>query len=1384
MGTTANRDAFNVPIPNRGPHQGQVLSDADKFRRDYPDGIPGVDPDKIKNYDKELFKGLIEGKFHTDFRTGEPSPLQLPPAGDTQKTYADTSLGVVGGKVLDTLEFAGNTLGEMTARTNEEFSRQRNAAATGLGFEPGSQAHRTARLALGGPLGVPLDFLNSLGASATPESLKFKDAVARSTFQLPYDQLNEEQKEIVDDNPKVKSFVSEQAHSIMQGNPISKRELQLFNVRSLDDFIAWTNIAENRPLMQRIGNEVANPLSWVPAGAAVRGAARAGQSIWTGANLLRPDRIRNTADLIAENLRGMRKTRELTEQTKAKWNAQEGRYVNPDGSTELGAGSINKPGVEFNPNNPEHMRQLDDEVREQIKINASDDAELADIARGVKTPKGKVYKPTKYTHGMVNTIPGYHGPIMRSMPTPARINAVRNIIQVLGEAKEQNFSNQVIRQQETRKRSAKGRAILEETSTNRNYPGGEASVAIYKSQFAGRMVDRGFTQLQKMMKPDDMTHVREAILYSPGATEYDRLAAEGAFTSLMEGELPPPSGVRKLIELLQPYDESASTLLSKIENLRDPEVMTGWKRLLSLWNIPRGILSSIDFSAPLRQGLVATSGHPLAAARGTVQMFLATFNEKKAIQYYESIINDPLYLLASSQDVGLYISGKNDILLQREEDFMSHYVTKALNIPVGPLKHIPGPFFKEGDKINLNPVAASERAYVTYLNKLRWDIWKSNANRLLKGKTKSSMVTRTNPVTKEEYTEGAYDEKTMKELRDLAHFVNIATGRSDVKLPDTLNAIATGGFFSPRFLLSKPQTLTQAAQAAPVIGDTLGALRYVPGLNRIKAIQRYRTMNPGLRMMIWKDAAAAIGVSYGLLSLAKVALESRGINHELYLNPTGTNANKFGQLRIYVEPNFNEETQRFERGGYSSIDLTGGMATFMRDMIRLKTGETREDVRGASDLDRGDSLLRYLWGKSHPTGNFITNILVGKDIVGEPHSRLDDPLGDIGKDAARGLLVPMMISDARDAMEVHGGLSGAFHAIPAIFGATVNSYQGHAAARDVVAQRIFGTDYFDIPDTNASGGAGNKLLNMQQVDSDPWVQQVKNEEQIRRQENSEADQAQSPRERRERMETIGEYNVDRAGIMNERLIEGNYIKTDPVTGEQVIDYGVIEGRLINPGKGRGLRELVKNEKAEKSIIFSGLIAPLAVKDDTDDKEYLVEVFREEYQNIEMHVLPGSGQDDRERFDWAQENIIRKAAEVGITETQLNAKSPKAYGKYDWPVGHLIRQFDADQEILEPYKDIMYDDNFSTDERRNHLGMLFASEPEVEEAVHRWAYSLPDGMYPADVEEEMKNYMKDMDEAARIEGIREDTERLRDRLRQREMEGNIEGIGPGDLNLGP
>ena len=52
------------------------------------------------------------------------------------------------------------------------------------------------------------------------------------------------------------------------------------------------------------------------------------------------------------------------------------------------------------------------------------------------------------------------------------------------------------------------------------------------------------------------------------------------------------------------------------------------------------------------------SKHPTIGEDGELIM---VDNVKKAIQYYESIVNDPLYLLASSQDVGLYISGKNDI---------------------------------------------------------------------------------------------------------------------------------------------------------------------------------------------------------------------------------------------------------------------------------------------------------------------------------------------------------------------------------------------------------------------------------------------------------------------------------------------------------------------------------------------------------------------------------------------------------------------------------------------------------------------------------------------------------------------------------------------------
>lgn len=172
-------------------------------------------------------------------------------------------------------------------------------------------------------------------------------------------------------------------------------------------------------------------------------------------------------------------------------------------------------------------------------------------------------------------------------------------------------------------------------------------------------------------------------------------------------------------------------------------------------NTSRALKTSLDLSAVLRQGGLIAFGHPIRALKSFPDMLKAFGSEKGAFKAMRDIVerpNAPRY--AQSK---LYISDPNTTSLSKmEEVYMSRFA----------------------DKIPL--VGASQRAYITFLNKLRADSWDAMATSLAKNG---------NP--------------TALEANAISNYINVATGRGTL---DGLSKAAVGLntiFFAPRYVASR-----------------------------------------------------------------------------------------------------------------------------------------------------------------------------------------------------------------------------------------------------------------------------------------------------------------------------------------------------------------------------------------------------------------------------------------------------------------------------------------------------------------------------------------------------------------------------------------------------
>lgn len=147
-------------------------------------------------------------------------------------------------------------------------------------------------------------------------------------------------------------------------------------------------------------------------------------------------------------------------------------------------------------------------------------------------------------------------------------------------------------------------------------------------------------------------------------------------------------------------------------------------------NTSRAILTSMDLSAVLRQGGFSAFSHPVTSAKALPAMFrsLSKKGEFASAEELRSRPNASLYDQAK-----LAITVSEGRLSKQEEAYMGRWS-----------KHIPG-------------VAASERAYVTYLNRIRADVFDALVDQLGRG-----------------------GQVTLEEARVIANFVNASTGRGSL----------------------------------------------------------------------------------------------------------------------------------------------------------------------------------------------------------------------------------------------------------------------------------------------------------------------------------------------------------------------------------------------------------------------------------------------------------------------------------------------------------------------------------------------------------------------------------------------------------------------------
>ena len=381
---------------------------------------------------------------------------------------------------------------------------------------------------------------------------------------------------------------------------------------------------------------------------------------------------------------------------------------------------------------------------------------------------------------------------------------------------------------------------------------------------------------------------------------FQRLNTGVALEKVLTGQVP----VRSEIALLE--DVFGTRLAQAILKQR-PGRERFLEGILDAANIPRSIVTSWDASAPLRQGVVLAAGHPKRFTQNVVTMFRALPNENFARAVDQSIRENPLFDLLVRRGPqnrrGLFIAERTGVagsLASREEAFMSRLAQR-----------IPG-------------IRASERAYVTFLNKLRFDVATDTYNSWTRaGKT-----------------------ITERDIDELVLFLNRATGRGGLGALEGSAPILNAAFFSPRLLTSR-FTLPQSLFATGGRGSESAGVLWL-------------TDNIGIRKMVAKDLAAFVGTGIGILSILKLSGAA-----DVELDPRSSD---FGKIRI----------------GKTRIDFWGGFQPIARMMAQFITNERKGlGTDTISGLNRLETVGRFVRSKLGPPGAFAVDVMGEKTFLGE-----------------------------------------------------------------------------------------------------------------------------------------------------------------------------------------------------------------------------------------------------------------------------------------------------------------------------------------------------------------------------------------------------------------
>ena len=419
---------------------------------------------------------------------------------------------------------------------------------------------------------------------------------------------------------------------------------------------------------------------------------------------------------------------------------------------------------------------------------------------------------------------------------------------------------------------------------------------------------------------------------------------------------------KELFRLMYERDRARQEVRLAVYNLKPKSI---WSHIIEPFNALRAIKTSFDFSAVFRQGGFIALGHPVRAAKAIPDMLRAFSSEQKSAEINAKILNSENAPYYSKSGLFLGKIDSSQALSQMEEAYMSRWAEK-----------IPG-------------VRASERAYVTFLNKLRADSFDTMAAALTKN-----------------------GQPTLNQAKAISRYINVATGRG-VGIESAAAGLNTA-FFAPRFVASRFQLMV----FQPIWGGKRG--EYEGTLAIREAIA-------------WEYARYFIG----LTTVAALGSAAGG-DWELVRRSSDFGNLRWGNTRIDLMSGLSQTivlASRLQSGAMKS-SATGKIKPIKGDKVPY----------GSSDTDA--IIARFLRTKLSPTFGVPYDFYKGENVVGEK-ATFDTLIGKEEGVSALNIVTPLALADIYDAMKDQGVPAGTALGIVSVFGMGLQTYKPYKSKKRV-----------------------------------------------------------------------------------------------------------------------------------------------------------------------------------------------------------------------------------------------------------------------------------------------------------------------------------------------